>query len=231
MRNKRHFVWLIAVVIVCIVSFGGSIIAENKTGPYRSSDEFLNDTVSTREFHIDITVNDNQKKYSHQIDVDQVNDVHTITSTGNSTYIANYRTGTLEAGNMTFHIPMAKATDIFKLLEEAKDTTQVSDTEKDYIISQDVMNNYLLETSANLINDASYTYPLADQDIKVQVYKNEKYVTRIFYQLRNDLSVEYQFSDFNEVKKENDNLEDGLPNLTLYLEYDYDVWNFLNQIR
>lgn len=95
MKNKWQYVWLFVFVIICLLSFGGSIIAENKKGPYRSSDEFLSDTVSSRAFHIDIAVVDNSKVYNHQIDVDQVSDIHTIKSTGNSTYVANYRTGDL----------------------------------------------------------------------------------------------------------------------------------------
>lgn len=60
----------------------------------------------------------------------------------------------------------------------------------------------MLETSANLINDGSYTYPLAEQDVKVQVYKDGKYLTRIFYQLQNSLSIEYQFSNYNDIERE-----------------------------
>lgn len=231
MKNKWQYVWLFVFVIICLLSFGGSIIAENKKGPYRSSDEFLSDTVSSRAFHIDIAVVDNSKVYNHQIDVDQVSDIHTIKSTGNSTYVANYRTGDLQIGDMIFHIPMAKATDIFNLLEEAKEVTQVSDTEKDYIISQEAINNYLLETSANLINDGSYTYPLAEQDVKVQVYKDGKYLTRIFYQLQNSLSIEYQFSNYNDIEREKEIPPVDLPNPNILEEtIDFSTWNFFRQV-
>ena len=231
LNSKQKILWLFIIIFVCFISFEGSIIAKYKKGPYRSSDQFINDTVSTRGFHVDVTVVYYNQEYLHQIDVNQVNNIHKIYSSDNSNYVANYETGDLTTGDLVFHIPMAKVTDIFTLLENAKESTQVSSTEKDYVISKETINDYLLNLSVNLINDGSYAYPMAEEDVHVQVYKIDKYLNKIFLKLCDDLSIEYDFSNYNEIGEKRETPPVDLPNPNILEEtIDFSTWDFFKQV-
>ena len=103
----RKIVLLISIITLCII---GNYLSENKKSPYYSKDPFLQDTVSLREFLVDVNVVYQNQQYKHTIKVDQMSNIHYIQSAGQD-YIADYQKGTLQINqNITLNIPMAKVT-------------------------------------------------------------------------------------------------------------------------
>ena len=219
----RKIVLLISIITLCII---GNYLSENKKSPYYSKDPFLQDTVSLREFLVDVNVVYQNQQYKHTIKVDQMSNIHYIQSAGQD-YIADYQKGTLQINqNITLNIPMAKVTSIFDFLADAKSSRVIKKKKKEYVVDKDKWNQYLLDTSVNIANSVNYAYPISQEDIVVYVWKNDKYVTKINYQMNQDLQVEYTFSNFNDVNFSSNIPEVHLSNPNLY--NGKEIWEFFS---
>lgn len=201
MKREIPFIIINLLILILLFIVNGplySIMFIPKSN-YTSSDSDLNKTLELAEFHIQVEVSQNSEKHIYEIDVDQIDNIHRIVNDGILNYVADYNQNELTIGENTISLKMAKVTDIFALLEQAS-KEKVDSNHLRYTIPQEIFTRYLLDTSVNIMNSGTYTYPVAEEDIVVDVEMNNQYIGKLEYKL-NDISVQYLFSQYNELEK------------------------------